>query len=108
MKCRYSYLNIFHILKSIVSHYRLPIVGDYRPLCVIYIYFVYKFLYKGSVDFGIPGHLASQGHWNLVVEATGTKIYIDKRRCGRVAMSSKSFSSWILFPLINCHHSEHM
>jgi hypothetical protein len=43
-------------------------------------------------------HLASQGHWNLAIVATGTKIYIDKQRCGGVAVSSKSLSSlsWII------------
>jgi hypothetical protein len=29
-------------------------------------------------------HLASQGHWNLVIVATRTKIYVDKQRCGCV------------------------
>jgi hypothetical protein len=41
----------------------------------------------------VVNHLASQGHWNLVIVATRTKIYIDKQRCGCVV---KFLSSWII------------
>lgn len=46
IKYRHSYLDIFPILKSTMSHYRLPIAGHYRPLCIKSIFLSISFSIK--------------------------------------------------------------
>ena len=55
IKSHYSYLNIFSILLPITAFYRLTIVSLYRHLYTKYIWVTDNIIYKGSLDFGIPG-----------------------------------------------------